>query len=276
MSTLTTSTADFGWRPDETFFAAEDVVPDALILQVSTVAGEIDGDQPSLHVPFVHDTQDAGYVAEAATIPESNPELDEVLVVTKKISRLVTLSNEQFRKSPTAQQISASVARDLVAKADASFIGDLANPTGIINTIGTLGGYNIASDLDDLIEAVAAIEDNGGTPSAIVVSPNTWASVQKLKLGATFDNAYTLGVGVEVAQPRLLSLPVYKSRFITDWTGLVIDSSAIVSAVGPVRIATSEHSTFARDSVQVRATWRIGWACPRPNRIAKFSTEMGS
>jgi HK97 family phage major capsid protein len=227
-------------------------------------------------VPFVLDTENAGYVAEAAEIPESNPTLDEVLVHTKKISRLVSLSNEQFRKVNTAGQIAQSVARDLVQKADASFIGDVSNPTGIINTIGTLGGYNIASDLDDLIEAVAAIEDNGGTPDAIVVSPNTWASVQKLKLGATFDSAYTLGVGVEVAMPRLLSLPVYKSRYIPDWTGLVIDSSAIVSAVGPVRVATSEHALFNSDGVQVRATWRIGWACPRPNRIAKFSTEMGS
>ncbi|MCX2929267.1 phage major capsid protein [Mycobacterium sp. CVI_P3] len=274
--TLTTSTADFGWRPDSVFFPPADVVPQALILQVATQGGVIDGDQPSLHVPFVNDTEDAGYVAEAAEIPESNPGLDEVLIVTKKISRLVSLSNEQYRKQMTAEQVSQSVARDLVQKADASFIGDLSNPVGLINTIGTLGGYNIASNLDDLVEAVAAIEDNGGTPGAIIVSPNTWASVQKLKLGATFDNAYTLGVGVEVAQPRLLSLPVFKSRFIPDWTGLVVDPGAVVAAVGPVQVAVSEHSMFASDSVQLRATWRIGWACPRPDRIAKFSTEMGS
>ncbi|MGD9619822.1 MAG: hypothetical protein AB7G47_04625, partial [Mycolicibacterium sp.] len=41
MSTLTTPTTTYPWRPDSTYFAANEVVGDALILQTSTVAESI-------------------------------------------------------------------------------------------------------------------------------------------------------------------------------------------------------------------------------------------
>jgi hypothetical protein len=44
--THTISTSAGAWRPDVYTFAPTDVVPDALILQCSTVAGEIEGDEP--------------------------------------------------------------------------------------------------------------------------------------------------------------------------------------------------------------------------------------
>jgi len=56
----------------------------------------------------------------------------------------------------------------------------------------------------------------------------------------------------------------------------VIDQRAVVSAVGPVAVATSEHALFSRDAVQLRATWRIGWGVTRPNWIGKFSLAPGS
>ncbi len=108
MATLTTTTADFAWRPDESTFAPADVIPQALLLQTATISGEINGDQPSLHVAFVTDAESAAYVAEAAAITDSEPGLDEVLVRTRKISRLVSLSNEQFSQEGTAGQVSAS------------------------------------------------------------------------------------------------------------------------------------------------------------------------
>jgi hypothetical protein len=74
----------------------------------------------------------------------------------------------------------------------------------------------------------------------------------------------------------VLGLPVLKSRFITPFDGLVIDCSAVASAIGPVSIAPSEHALFAKDSVQLRATWRIGWGVTRPDRIGKFSTGPGT
>ena len=100
--------------------------------------------------------------------------------------------------------------------------------------------------------------------------------MRRLKTDSTDSNESLLGAGTSDATPMLLGLSVLKSRFIPQYSGVVVDRSAIVSAVGQVSIATSEHALFASDAVQLRATWRIGWAVTRPDRIGKFSLEPGT
>lgn len=276
MSTLTTPTTTYPWRPDSTFFAANEVVPDALIMQTSTIAGSVDGDQPAVRVAYVDDAESADYFAENAEITEDDPTLNEVVVRTKKLARLVNLSSEQFRQDMTAQQVSESVARDLVRKADNSYIADVADPDGLINVEGTVSAdAGVYGSLDNLVELIAQLEVNGATPSHIVLDPMGWASLRNLKV-ATDYNQTLLGAGTQDAVPMLLSLPVLRSRFIPAYHGLVIDQRAVVSAVGPVTVATSEHALFSRDAVQLRATWRIGWGVTRPNWIGKFSMQPGS
>ena len=277
MTVVTTTSAAYPWRPDETFFTAGDVVPQALILQTSTVAGSVDGDQPAVRVAYVDDAESAAYIAEASAITEDDPTLAEIVVRTRKISRLVALSAEQFRQDQTAEQLAQSVSRDLVRKADASYIDD-TNPVGLQSVAGTVSGGHIGSGdgLDALIDLVAELESNGAVPTHIVMDPLGWAELRKLKVGGVSTNESLLGAGVTDAALLVLGLPVLKSRFITPYHGLVVDSSAVVSAIGPVSIATSEHALFASDSVQLRATWRIGWGVTRPDRIGKFTTEPGS
>ncbi|MCV7221607.1 phage major capsid protein [Mycolicibacterium elephantis] len=275
MTLITTTTADKAWAPDVHTFAAEDVTPDALILRTATVSGEIDGDEPSLRVAYVSDADTADYVDEGAEITEDDPALDEVTIQTKKISRLVQVSSEQHRKPRTAEQLAHSVARDLVAKADRSYLGD-ADPVGLLNAAGVVDGGAIGTSLDALIDLVAQLEANGATPGAIVLDPLGWAEFRKLKV-ETDSNASLLGAGTTDAQALVLSLPVLRSRFIPAHSGLVVDPAAIAAAVGPVRIATSEHALFASDSVQIRATWRIGWKPVRADRLGKFTIgEAGS
>ncbi|MBX7434566.1 phage major capsid protein [Mycobacterium sp. Y57] len=276
MSTLTTPTSAYPWRPDTTFFAANEVVGDALILQTSTIAGEVDGDQPAVRVAYVDDAESADYVDENAEIPEDEPTLSEAVVRTKKLARLVNLSSEQFRQEMTAEQVSQSVARDLVRKADNSYIADVTDPTGLLNIPGTVSAdAGVYDNLDNLVELIATLESNGATPSAIAVDPYAWSSLQTMKIGTDY-NAMLLGAGTETTEPRLLSLPILRSRFIPAYHGLVLDRRAIVSAIGPVQVAVSEHALFSRDAVQLRATWRIGWGVTRPNWLGKFSLEPGS
>ena len=62
-----------------------------------------------------------------------------------------------------------------------------------------------------------------------------------------------------------------------NYSGVVIDRTAIVTAAGSVRIATSEHAYFGSDGVGLRATWRFGHVVVRPERIGKFTiTAPGS
>ncbi|MGQ9349725.1 phage major capsid protein [Mycolicibacterium gilvum] len=269
MTLITTPTTGGAWSPDGYAFAPSDVVPDALILKTATVAGEIDGDAPTLRVAFVDDVDTADYVAEGATITESDPTLDEVEIKTKKISRLVNLSSEQFRQPQTPQQIAQSVARDLVAKADASYLGD-TDPVGLLNAPGVVDGGPIGVNLDALVDLVAELEANGANPTAIILDPLGWAEFRKLKTGDTY-NSSLLGAGTSDAQALLLSLPILRSRFIPAHSGMVVDRNAIAAAAGTVRVAQSEHALFANDAVQIRATWRIGWKPVRADRLGRFT-----
>ena len=271
---LTTATTAAAWSPDVYSFAPADVVPEALILKTSTVSGNIEGDNPAVRVAYVIDDESAAYVAEGSAITDSGPTLSETVVHVKKLARLVSLSREQYLKPETAGQTAQSVARDLIRKADNSYLGDTGTsgaPTGVLHAANVVDGGEVAANLDGLVDLVADLEANLAHPQYIVVSPDVWASLRKLKVGGDQLNASLLGAGTTDAVPMLLSLPVLRSPFIPAGSGLVIDPAAIVSAVGPLNIAQSEHALFAADSVMLRATWCIGWSVMRPSRIGRFT-----
>lgn len=272
--TTTTTTTEFGWRPDAVVFAPDDVVPEALLLRTSTVSAEIQGDEPSLHVPFVLDAGESGtgavYRAEGVALADEAPTLDEVLVHSLKATRLATVSQEQFYQAPTAARIAASFARDLVRKADHDYLAGVSNPTGLLHAAGIVNADGpVIDSLDVLIDLLATLEVNGATPSAIVLDPLSWAAIRKFKTAETY-NSSLLGAGTSDAAPMLLSLPVYRSRFLPASSGLVVDKTAIASAVGPVGVSQSEHAAFASDAVVLKATWRYGWTPVRPNRLGAF------
>lgn len=280
MATKTTLTSDYAWRPDDTTFAAADVIPEALILRTSTVAGTIEGDKPVLHVAYVDD-DDAEFVAEASEIDEANPSLSEVAVATGKISQLIKLSNEQWVQIGTPEQLAQSVARAIIKKADEAYLAQPAPtppavqpPAGLLNIPGTTDGDAISGSLDALVDLLAELESEGANPTHILLDPHGWAQLRKLRTGADY-NSSLLGAGTTDATPMLLSLPVIVNRWVPTMSGLVIDRSAVVSAAGPIKIATSEHQFFSSDSVALRATWRIGWNLVRPNRIGTFTIAGG-
>lgn len=274
--TAQTGNSAYPWRPDITTFAAPDVLGEALINQCSTVAGAIEGDAPSVRVAYINDDE-ATFIAEASEIPEAEPELAECVVFTGKISQLIRVSREQYYSDGTADQLASSVARALIRKADNAFLAQ-AEPTppatnpaaGILNVAGIVEGDSVTGSLDALVDLVAELQSNGGTPSHILVDPFGWAQLRKLKF-ATDSNQSLLGAGTVDADPMLLSLPVIVNVAVPQLTGVVIDSSAIVSAVGPVQVATSADAYFSTDDIALRATWRIGQNIVRPDRVGVFA-----
>jgi HK97 family phage major capsid protein len=278
--THTTGTSAYAWRPDVTAFAPDDVLPDALILQCTNVAGSVEGDAPSVRVAYVNDDT-ATFVAEGDPIPESEPELAEVAVFTGKLSQLVRVSREQFAQEGTAAQVSASVARALIRAADTAFLNQAVptppatNPAGgILNHPDIIDGDEISGSLDALTDLVAEIQGNNGQPTHILLAPDAWGQLRKLKIGTDF-NSTLLGAGVADAELRLLGIPVIVNPAVPSLSGVVLDSRAIVSAVSQVLVSTSQDVYFASDSVGLRSTWRIGQALVRPDRVATF-TVAGS
>lgn len=277
MTTITTPASAGAWRPDVFTFAPTDAVPLAAILQCTTIGGTVEGDAPAVRAAYVNDDT-ATFTAEGEEIDEADPQLAEVIVHTAKITQLVRVSNEQYSQDQTGEQLAQSVARAVTRRADLAFLAEpaptapaVAPVAGLANTAGLVDGGTVTKNLDALTDLVAQLETNLATPSHIVVNPLTWAALRKFKVGGTSTNESLLGAGTTDAVPALLSLPVLINIAVPANTGFVIDRSAIVSAVGQVRVANSEHKYFSSDSIALRATWRIGHAVVRPERIGKFT-----
>lgn len=274
--THTTITSSGAWRPDAYAFSPTDVIPEALLLQCSTKAGEVDGDQPVVRVAYCDDDT-AEFIAEGAEVPESEPSLSEVLVATGRVSQLVRLSAEQYGQSGTAEQLAASVARSIVRRADLAFISELA-PTppalapapGLLNVDDIVQGDPVSESLDALVDLVAQLQSNLSTPTHILLDPLGWSEFRKLKVGTDYNSAL-LGAGTSDAEQRLLSLPVIVSNALPNYSGLVIDSSAVVSAYGELVVKTSFDQYFSSNSVGVLAYWRCGHNVVRPERIGSFT-----
>jgi HK97 family phage major capsid protein len=279
--TATTVNSASAWAPDLYEFSPQDAVPDALILAASTRLGSIEGDAPVVRVGFVQDDT-ATFTAEGLPIDEAEPGLNQVLIPTSKITQLVRLSREQYQQSGTADQLSASVSRAITRRGDIAFIGEPAPQApatapvpGVVNWPDIVSGDEVSDNLDALVDLVAVLQDNLSTPTHIVLDPLGWAQFRKLKVGGSNTNESLLGAGTTDAQQLLLSLPTLVNVAMPDYTGVVIDRAAVVSATGTVSIATSSDLYFDSDSIAIRATWRIGHAVVRPERIGKFRISAG-
>lgn len=276
----TTVSSAPGWSPDLTYYPATEAVPDALILQTSTVAGQVDGDRPAVRCLYVDDAA-AAFVDEGAPIDEADPDLAEVLVFTGKVAQLVPVSQEQWRQDQASALLSDSVRRAVTKAGDAAYISQPAPtapktnpPAGLLEQPITDGGA-ITDNLDPLVDAVATIAAEGGQASHIVAGPRAWAELRKIKVEAGSAQSL-LGAGTSDATPMLLGLPVYQSVGVPADTLLVADRTAVVSAVGPVEVALSEHAAFNRDAVVLRCVWRFGAAAVHPERVVKVTIGSGS
>lgn len=276
MATETTTTSAKAWAADVTAVAPADAVPDALILRTSSVVGEVEGDEPAVRVQYVDDAA-AGFVDEGATISEADPDLAETLVFTGKVAQLVRLSREQWAQPGAEDLLSSSVARAVTKAADIAYLQQAqptvpttVPPAGLLNVDGIVDGGEVAVSLDALIDLQALIATNDGTPSHILLSPLAWASLRKFK-DQTNSARSLLGAGTVDAVPALLNLPTIVTNALSGNTGLMIDSTAVVSAVGDVLVSQSEHVYFDSDSIALRCTWRFGQNVVHPNRIGKFT-----
>jgi HK97 family phage major capsid protein len=280
-NTETTLTSAKAWSPDVTAVAPDIAVPDALILKTTTVAGSVEGDAPAVRVQYIDDDT-AGFVAEGAAISEGNPGLSEALVYTGKVAQLVRLSREQWVQPNASELLSRSVARAVTRAANVAFIaqaaptgGNVTPPAGLLNISGIVSGGAVASNLDALIDLLATLAGNFSNPTDILMSPLAWASLRKFKLGTGYQSSL-LGTGASDAKRYLLDLPVTVDPSVPANKGLVIDKTAVVSAVGSVQVATSDQVYFNADSVGVRCTWRFGANIVKPNRIGTFTVTAPS
>lgn len=272
----TTSTSSQAWSPAVQAFAPADVLPDALILQASTVAGTVEGDAVAMVVPFVDDAP-VSFVAEGVAPTLAEPTLSGLTVFTAKLSQVIAVSREQLTQNRASELLTGSMARALTTAANTAFVAQAAPtapavspPPGLLNVPGIVAGGAIAGNLDKLTDTLATLQGAGATPTVILASPTAWASLSKFK-SATGSATTLLGAGVQAGELSLAGLPVIVTPALSTNKLLIVDRSAVISAVGQIQLATSEDAFFASDVIALRATWRMGWGVVRPGRLASMT-----
>lgn len=262
-----------GLYPDQTF-VARDLVPEALLFTLTTTAGGIEGDTPVVRVPFVQADPTSAFVAEGSPITATDPTLNEVTVSTAKIATLTKISREAASYLDASTLVSDSLLRSVVVKANNALLTNASGPTGLLNVSGIVDGGTLDADyLDAIASAITAVEVNGGTATHIVADPASFGVLRLMKT-ATGSALPLLGAPAAQTGRQLFGVPVVVSASMSSGKVLVIDSTNIVSASGPVSLATSEDVYFESDSRAIRVTWRIGWKVIRPNRMAKITVTI--
>lgn len=255
--------------------------------------------------------QDSGlavaWTAEQAEKISNDLKFSEFTTSTYTAAGLSAASNQLLADSRFSvdQLIFRDLAKRFVSlEAHAIYAGSgQGQPLGILNTpgVGTtpLTSTAIQDLLDTIVDAITAIYSTYfGSPTAIVMRPETWGNIVKARNKE--DTAYLIGAGLSVygrqadqalpgfgsaALPRgeLFGYPVYtdpnipndlgdgedeSAVFVANWTeGLILDREGITTAV-------SEHVFFTSNQTVFRAEERTGFTAGR--YPAAFQVIQGS
>jgi hypothetical protein len=124
---FTTPTAVEALRPNIYAFPPQDIVPEALIVRASTLAAEIEGDEPIVSCPFI-DPGEAGFTPEGEELDENEVDSREVEVATGKVTISAVVSNEMYRWGGVPDLLMNELKRVVIVKADNAFLAQSAPP----------------------------------------------------------------------------------------------------------------------------------------------------
>lgn len=176
--------------PNATTCLANEAIPDALVLTQTNIMAQIEGDQPTARIAYVSVDPSADIAEEGAEINAKDPTISELVVGTQKVAVLSILSNEAYNNMNMPNMIGNSLAHAIVAKADKLFLsapaveqGTSNKVVGLANYKGIIDGGKLDGTLDAIIDAMATISANEGTPTTIITGYDAWAAMLKFKGG---------------------------------------------------------------------------------------------
>lgn len=232
-------------------------------------------------------TTTAGWVAELAQKPESTGlTLTTVTANVFTAAGLATISNQLLADSnPEVDPlVTRDLAKRLVALEETAFISGTGTgqPLGILNTPGlsatTLTATTVPDLLDAILDAVANVETEHGSPSAILMHPRTWTRILKSK---DAQGAYYVDPAAGVQDPRTGLRGPVKSL----WGYRVVTSNRVPTNLGTgtnesrvivgdfsealildrqgITVDVSPHVYFTTNQTVFRAEERVGFTAAR-------------
>ena len=234
----------------------------------------------------------AGWVAELATKPESTAmTLASVTASVFTAAGLATISNQLLADSNPEVDglVTSDLAKRLVALEETAFLSGTGTnqPLGILNTSGigatSLTATDIPSLLNAILDAIAAVESNHGSPSAILMHPRTWTRILKAQAssgvyllgdpGVTNGTNYTAARTVANGPSKVLwGYPVLTTNRMPTNLGAGTNESRVI--VGDfkealildrqgITVDESPHVYFTTNQTVFRAECRVGFTAAR-------------
>lgn len=251
------------------------VEKESVAMQVATV---VQTKSASFRIPIVTADSSAAWTPEGDEITATNPGVDELDVIPKKLAALTIVSNELANdSSPEAQQVVGdSIARDIARKIDAAYFTNTTvnGPSGIESVAYQLVSAGSAfDDLDPFAEAISKAEVVGAQITSWVAHPTTLLALSQLKKLTSGSNEPLLQPDPTLPTRRqILGIPVHWSPAVDE--GAVWGISAARTYVvlrQDVELVVDESRYFERDSVGIRATMRIGFGFPHPQAVVRVA-----
>lgn len=277
---LTRAGVSDAFLPDD--YASLIVLPvqaDSVAFRVSTQHGT---DKQSMAFPLVSTDAAAAWTAEGSEITPDDAAFGELVVTPSKVAGLSIVSSELANdSSPSAAEvIGRGLARSIVTKVDAAFVGNTVTngPSGL----GSLTGANevdmgestpdAAGFVSGLSAAMTNAETLGTQISALLVSPAD-AGILRTAPEAEASNVPLLGQDATQDTPmRLLGVPIVTTSALAQGTMYAVPRQHchVVLRDG-TSVETSRDAKFTADQVVIRAIMRVGFGFTLPGAVSTLT-----
>jgi len=230
-----------------------------------------------VRIPTLESSTGAGYVAEAASIPEDDAVFDEVeLLPTSRpaVKVIAKISNEARRQSAIALD---QIVRDRLVQDVASFIDDqFLNGDGTANAMLGIFNHQDVTDggnsltIDGILSAQASLLE-AEVPQGnlkVLVNPATYNALVAEK--STADGRYQLQPdATRAAGLQIFGMPIFVSSKVPAGLAAVLDPSFVVVGRDSAPQVTLLDQTFAaNDQLGIRVVARFDLAVLRPAAVA--------
>jgi HK97 family phage major capsid protein len=212
-------------------------------------------------IPRVTEDPTAAWTAEGEEIGASDPKIDDIAVLPKKLAGLNIVSNETLADTnPAADSIVGDgITRDIARKVDAAFFGSntgntAVQPAGLENVAATeVVAPTAWADADPFAEAISNAEGLGLVVSTFVANPNDALTLAQLKESST-SNRPLLGSDPVDPDPaaHCRESPLLVSPAVTEGTVWGIPSNrAIIVRRNDVDLQVDKSAYFTSDRTAI-------------------------
>ncbi len=260
----------------------------SVALRTSTVVQTV---HPSMRFPIVVTDAEAQWVPEGSWIPDSTPDVSELVVTPSGLKALVSVSNELIADSAANATASGVVADGLVRKfarsVDNAFYGSTTSngPSGLLGIDYQQVPVLEYVNLDPFATAISLLESVGVVCTSFAAS---FATVLELALLKEFQTTSEIvsnrpllaSSPGDVQNPTvrtIFGVPLYAVPEGTIEDGIVWafgnekvftvmreDISVIATPFGP---------GFGADSVTIRGVMRLGFGFPQQDAVVQISAS---